>query len=97
MKGKWFLEIIQDFDGSYYANMTVDGKRVEGLSEYVDYNTLRESIRTRTGISILHRKHLIFQRNGRKRYAYIDATQPCKRGCVVTLDEVCAGHKPNFS
>lgn len=94
---KWFLEIVQDFDGRYYCNLTIDGERIKGLPEYVDYKTLSAAIRERTGICIVQRKCLIFRQSGRKKYAYIDATQPLKRGCIVTLDEMRAGHKPNFN
>lgn len=93
---KWFLEIVQDFGGRYYGNMTIEGKAMKELPEYVDYKTLSSAIREKTGIYIPRRKDLIFQQSGRKKYAYIDATQPLKRGCIVTLDEIRAGHKPNF-
>ena len=93
---KWFLEIVQDFDGRYYCNLTIDGELVKGLPKYVDYKTLAFAIRKETGICIVQRKSLIFRRYGRKRYAYIDATQALDRGCIVTLDEVRKGHKPNF-
>ena len=103
---KWFLEIVQNYDGTYYANMTLGGKDthgnyhepklVQGLKEYVSFNTLKESIKDITGICILKKKELIFQQMARKKYAYIDATQPCKRGCIITLEEIKNGHKPNW-
>lgn len=71
---KWTCEVVQDFDGSYYANMYVNGKRVD-LPEYVDYTTLRSAIREKTGIEILLRKDMIFEKEGRKKYALLDATQ----------------------
>jgi len=92
---KWFLEIVQDFTGTYYANMIVDRKRVEGLPEYVDYNTLREAIRAKTGIEIFKKKDMVFQQSGRKKYAYIDATQE-RSDCRVSLKEMLNGWKPNF-
>lgn len=72
---KWTCEVVQDFDGRYYANMYVNGKYVNNLPEYVDYTTLRSAIREKTGIEILLRKDMIFERNGRKKYALLDATQ----------------------
>lgn len=92
---KWFIEVVQDFDGRYYANMTIGGKRVDGLPEYVDYNTLREAIRRKTGIVILPRKEMHFEQFQRKKYAYIDATQE-RPDCRVSLEEIKAGWQPNF-
>ena len=96
---KFFVEIVQDMDGTYYANMIVAGTPVRGLPEHVDYNTLREAIRSQTGIEILKRRDMQFQQSGRKKYAYIDATQYRGEGkdCRVTLDEMRAGWKPDFT
>lgn len=92
---KWFIEVVQDLDGSYYANMIINGKPVRNLKENVDYNTLREDIRSKTGIEILKRNKMKFQQSGRKKYAYIDATQE-RSDCRVTLDEVRNGWEPKF-
>lgn len=92
---KWFLEVVQDFDGSYCANLTVNAMPVKGLPEYVDYNTLRNAIKEKTGIEILNKKDMLFQQNGRKSYAYFDATQERKDG-RVTLDEMKQGWRPKF-
>lgn len=38
---KWFLEIVQDFDGRYYCNLTIDGgtdkrsSRICGLQDLI--------------------------------------------------------------
>lgn len=92
---KWFLEVVQDFDGSYYANLTIDAIPVKELPEYVDYNTLKKAIKEQTGIEILNRNDMIFQQNGRKKYAYIDATLE-RKDCRVTLDEIYRGWEPDF-
>lgn len=94
-KNGFFLEVVQDFDGSYYANMLLGGKRVEGLPEHVNYNELRDAIRQKTGVVILQRKDMKFQQSGRKKFAYIDATQE-RKDCRVTLDEMKQGWKPKF-
>lgn len=93
---KFFIEIVQDFDNSYYANMFVDGEMIDNLPEYVRYTTLKKAIREKTGIEIPKRNQLIFQQLHRKKFAYVDATQPCKHGCLVTLEEMNHGHKPNW-
>jgi hypothetical protein len=94
---KWFCEIIQDFDGSYYCNLSISGNLIDGIPEYVDYRTLSEGIRKRTGICIPKKKSLIFQQEGRKKYAFIDATQFLETGCVITLTQMKAGHQPDFT
>lgn len=93
---RWFLEIVRDFDGTYYANMQIEGKCVEGLPAYVDYNTLKNAIKEKTGVVILKRKDLIFKKLGRKHYAYIDATQE-STDCRVTFKDFKNGYKPCFN
>lgn len=96
---KWFIEVVQDHDGTYYANMAIDGQPVRDLPQNVDYTTLREAIRNRTGVEILKRKDMQFQQFGHKKYAYLDNTQYRGEGkdCRVSLDEMRAGWQPDFS
>ena len=105
---KWCLEIVQDFNYLYYANMTMGGKDISGvyhkphpihgLAEYVNYRTLAESIERVTGVKIPNCNNLYWIKNGRKQYAIIDATQhrPGK-DCRVSREDIAAGWKPNFS
>ena len=96
MKGhRWTCEIVKDFDGKYYANMTIENNKIEGLPEYVDYKTLKEAIRTKTGIEILKCKDMFFEKCGRKHYAFIDNTQT-RNDCRVTLYERLHGYQPCF-
>lgn len=92
---KWFLEVVQEQNGTYSANMIMGGKPVEGLPSGVDYNTLRDAIRNKTAVVILNRKDMIFQRSGRRSFAFIDNTQE-RKDCRVTLDEMRLGWKPKF-
>lgn len=92
---KTFIEVVRDFDGSYYANMLQDGKRVEGLPENVDYKTLREGIKQIAHFEILPCNQMLFSQFGRKSYAYIDATQE-RKDCRVTMREINAGYKSSF-
>lgn len=96
---RWFVEIVQDFDGTYYANMAIEGEPVEGFPHNVSYNELKNAIKNKTGICILNRKDMIFTQLQRKKYAYIDATQYRGEGkdCRVTLDEIISGWMPDFS
>ena len=93
--GKWTCEVIRDFDGSYCANMAIDGEIIDGLPEYVDYNTLKLAISTKTGIEILKFKDMLFEKLQRKSYAFIDNTQP-RSDCRVPLAERLNGYKPRF-
>lgn len=92
---RWFIEVVQDYDGTYYANMIRGGKPVVGLPEHVDYNALRDAIREKTGVVILKRKEMFFQQSGHKKYAYIDNTQE-RNDCRVTLQEITNGWRPQF-
>ena len=94
-RNRWICEVVRDFDGTYYANMTIEGKSVDGLPEYVDYKTLKEAIKNKTGIEILKCKDMIFEKFGRKYYALIDATQT-RSDCRVTFEERLHGYKPCF-
>lgn len=93
---KWFIELIQDFDGMYSANLNIDGKNFEGLEEYVPYNKLAQSIYQKTGIKIKKRRELFFSRIGRKRYAYIDGTKD-PNGKVIPSQCIIQGYKPKFN
>lgn len=92
---RWICEIIKDFDGSYCANMQVEGRIVENLPENVNYNTLKDAIRKQTGVEILKCKDMIFNKLGRKYYALLDTTRQ-RMDCRVTLEEIINGYKPNF-
>ena len=84
---KWFCEIVQDFDGTYYANMTNEKGRVDGLPEYVDYKTLCNGIKKITGISFVPRKSLKFKQYGRKKYAYVQNCFSSEEGCCMTYTD----------
>lgn len=84
---KFTCRVIQDTNGKYHADLCIAGHIVDGLPGGVDYNTLREAIRQQTGIEILKRSQMIFERYNGKSYAMIDATQT-RNDCRVTTDEI---------
>lgn len=97
---KWACTIVQQFDGTYYARLDIMGKEIEDLPEGVNYNTLKEAIKNKTGIVILKHKDMIFERlSNTEKIATIDATQYREIGkdCRVTLKERIEGWKPNFA
>ena len=65
------IEIVKDFDGSYYANITVDGNFVYGLPENVSYRTLKSAVRKKLGIILPNVDMLEWKTLGRKRFANI--------------------------
>lgn len=90
---KWTCTIIQ-CDGKYRAVMLIDNKEVDGIASDVDYRTLSQSIKQITGIEILKRKDMIFERlSDFEKIATIDATQP-RNDCRVTVIERINGWNP---
>lgn len=66
-----FAEVVQDFDGSFYCNMTCGGRLVT-LPEYVTYTQLREATKTTVcAFELPLKKYLHFHQHGRKKYAYV--------------------------
>ena len=92
---KWTCTVIQNTgSGKYHANMLINNKIVDGIPFDVDYKTLMEAIKCITGISILKRKEMIFERlSDFEKIATIDATQ-CRNDCRVTVEERINGWNP---
>ena len=92
---KWICTVIQNADsGKYHADVLINNKSVDGIPFDVDYKTLTEAIKRVTGISILKRKEMIFERlSDFERIATIDATQP-RNDCRVTVEERINGWNP---
>lgn len=90
---KWTCTIIQ-CDGKYRAVMLINNKEVDGIASDVDYKTLSQSIKQITGIEILKRKDMIFERlSDFEKFATLDATQP-RNDCRVTAAERKNGWNP---
>ena len=68
----YHLEIVKDHDGSYYANLTINGRLVAGLPEYVPYRRLKAEIKEYYGIELPRLKDLELKQFGRKWYAHLD-------------------------
>jgi len=96
---KWACTIVKEHEGTYYTNMEINGITVKDLPEGVNYNTLKEAIKNKTGITILKHKDMIFEKlSDTEKVATIDATQyrGIGKDCRVTLKERIKGWKPNF-
>lgn len=83
----WYCELIRDFDGTYYANLVIDGRLVLGLPAYVNYKTLHSAIKERTGIQLPPVSQMHFCKLGRKQEAIIDGTRT-RPDCRVPAREI---------
>ena len=94
---KWTLTVIQS-NGKYRAIMLMDNKEVEGLPSEVNYKTLKEAIKLKTGVTILQRKEMIFEKlSDFEKIATIDATQYREgKDCRVTMEDRKNGWQPDW-
>lgn len=68
------IEIVRDFDSTYYANLYDSKGCSHNLSkEYTDYRTMKSLCKHEYGVSLPNLSELAFERHGRKSYAYISA------------------------
>lgn len=92
---KWTITVIQT-NGKYRAIMLMNNKEIE-LPSGVDYRTLKNAIRLKTGVEILKRKDMIFEKlSDFEKIATIDNTQYRGAGkdCRVTIQERKNGWEP---
>lgn len=68
----YHMEIVKDFDGTYYANMSIDGDIKGDLPEYVSYRKLKAAIKKQYGIELPNVGALTFEKLGRKQYAQLN-------------------------
>lgn len=91
---KWVCTIIQDENHKYRAIMLINNQNVDDLPSEVDYKTLREAIRKKTGIEILKKRDMFFDRLSHfERIATIDNTQ-YREDCRVRIEERKNGWTP---
>lgn len=64
------IELVEDFDRTYYANVNIDGQSYFGLPEYVSYNVLKRAIKEKIGIHIQRKPE--FEKYGRQSYAHLE-------------------------
>lgn len=84
---KFVCTIIHHKDRKYRALMEMNGCEVKGLPEDVDYKTLVQAIRLKTGIEILKRKDMLFEKlSDFETIATIDSTQT-RDDCRVSVKE----------
>jgi len=92
--GKWCCDIIVLNSKSCYANLYIDGEKIN-LPHCESYTSLRSKIKEKTGIELPNQNQMKFESHNGYKYALIDTTQP-REDCRVTIDERLQGWKPNW-
>ena len=98
---KWTCTIIQNTENSLYrvADFRSDGKDITErfcVPFDLDYRGLVIFVKEETGICLLKRKEMIFERlSDFEKIATLDATQE-REDCRVTIKERIAGWQPCF-
>ncbi len=73
------VEIVRDFDKSYYANLYGENGGCHNLSkEYTDFRTLTSLCKKEYGVNLPNLSQMEFETHGRKSYAYISTETPQK-------------------
>lgn len=71
------VEIVRDFDKSYYANLYDENGGSHNLSkEYTDFRTLKTLCKKEYGVNLPNLSQIEFETHGRKSYAYISTETP---------------------
>ena len=71
------VEIVRDFDKSYYANLYGENGGCHNLSkEYTDFRTLKTLCKKEYGVNLPNLSQIEFETHGRKSYAYISTETP---------------------
>lgn len=71
------VEIVRDFDKSYYANLYDENGGAHNLSkEYTDFRTLKTLCKKEYGVNLPNHSQIEFETHGRKSYAYISTETP---------------------
>lgn len=71
------VEIVRDFDKSYYANLYDENGVCHNLSkEYTDFRTLKTLCKKEYGVNLPNLSQIGFETHGRKSYAYISTETP---------------------
>lgn len=71
------VEIVRDFDKSYYANLYDENGGSHNLSkEYTDFRTLKTLCKKEYGVNLPNLSQIEFETYGRKSYAYINTETP---------------------
>lgn len=71
------VEIVRDFDKSYYANLYDENGGGHNLSkEYTDFRALTSLCKKEYGVNLPNLSQMEFETHGRKSYAYISTETP---------------------
>lgn len=85
------VEIVRDFDKSYYANLYDENGGGHNLSkEYTDFRTLTSLCKKEYGVNLPNLSQMEFETHGRKSYAYISTETPQKSTETAEMTNVSA-------
>lgn len=71
------VEIVRDFDKSYYANLyDANGNGYSLSEEYTDFRTLKTLCKKEYGVCLPNLSQIEFENHGRKSYAYTSTETP---------------------
>lgn len=71
------VEIVRDFDSTYYANLYDENGGAHNLSkEYTDFRTLKTLCKKEYGVNLPNLSQIEFETHGRKSYAHISTETP---------------------
>jgi len=95
--GRWAATFIQNTEtGKYHCTINTENAGFIDFWDEYDWISLCNEIRISTGICMLKRKDMHFEKlSDFERIATIDATQT-RDDCRVSLDEIRQGWKPNL-
>lgn len=93
--GKWAMTVIYNCDTrKYNATMNTEKGFID-FWEDMDYNTLKKAVYDITGVQILNRNRMIFEKlSDFEKIATIDASGGKIGDCRVTLNDIKMGWRP---
>lgn len=89
------VEIVRDFDGSYYANLyDANGNSYSLSEEYTDFRTLKTLCKKEYGVCLPNLSQIEFENHGRKSYAYTSTeTSQISTEAAETVNVSAEGEK----
>jgi len=63
------MELVKDFNGKYYLNLSIENELIIGLPEYVNYKTIKTAVSEKCQLALPPITAFKFEKFGRKQYA----------------------------
>jgi hypothetical protein len=65
------MELVKDFDGTYYLNLSINDTFVNGIPEYTRYCDIKQYVKEKYQLILPPLSAFKFTKQGRKHYAQI--------------------------